>query len=67
MAETIDELKQQIIDRFAELSNEEKAIIESMVGTQELKIIAKVLGPDITNVMRLQPAPKPRKRGLGTR
>lgn len=70
MAETVDQLKQEIVDRYAELSNEEKAVIESMAGTQELRVLGKVLGPElsgIANFAAMKPAPKPRKRGLGTR
>jgi len=70
MAETVDQLKQEIIDRYAKLSDEEKLVIESMVGTQELRVLGKVLGPElsgIANFAAMKPAPKPRKRGLGTR
>jgi len=70
MAETVDQLKQEIVDRYAELSNEEKAVIESMAGTQELRVLGKVLGPElsgIANMGAVKPVAKPRKRGLGTR
>ena len=70
MAETIEELKQEMVDRYAELSDEEKDIIGSMVGTQELRVLGKVLGPEISNIADLSAIKvtgKPRKRGLGTR
>lgn len=41
-----------------------------MVGTQELRVLGKVLGPEISNVANLsalKTTVKPRKRGLGTR
>ena len=70
MAETVDQLKQEIVDRYAELSNEEKTVIESMAGTQELRVLGNVLGPElsgIANMAAVKPVAKPRKRGLGTR
>jgi len=70
MAETIEELKQDIIDRFAALSDEDKDTLTSMVGTQEFRILGKVLGPEISRIANLadiNPAAKPRKRGLATR
>jgi len=70
MADTVEQLKQEIIDRYATLSNDEKDVISSMVGTQELRVIGKVLGPEIAGIANfgaMQPAPKPRKRGLATR
>ena len=35
MAETVEELKQEMVDRYNNLSNDEKDIIGSMVGTEE--------------------------------
>ena len=70
MAETVEELKQEIADRYNKLSNDEKDIIGSMVGTQELRVLGKVLGPEISNIAdlnALKVTGKPKKRGLGTR
>jgi hypothetical protein len=70
MAETVEELKQEMVDRYAALSNDEKDVIGSMVGTQELRVLGKVLGPEISNIANLsalKTTAKPRKRGLGTR
>jgi hypothetical protein len=70
MAETVEELKQEMVDRYDALSNDEKDVIGSMVGTQELRVLGKVLGPEISNVANLsalKTTVKPRKRGLGTR
>lgn len=70
MAETVEELKQEIVDRYDALSNDEKDVIGSMVGTQELRVLGKVLGPEISNIANLsalKTTVKPRKRGLGTR
>ena len=70
MAETVEELKQEIADRYNNLSNDEKNIIGSMVGTQELRVLGKVLGPEISNIADLNAIKvtgKPKKRGLGTR
>ena len=70
MAETVEELKQEIIDRFSALSDEDKDTLTSMIGTQEFRILGKVLGPEISRIANLsgiKPAAKPRKRGLATR
>ncbi len=70
MAETVEELKQEMVDRYDALSNDEKDVIGSMVGTQELRVLGKVLGPEISNIANLgalKTVAKPRKRGLGTR
>ena len=70
MAETVEELKQEIVDRFAALSDEDKDMLTSMIGTQEFRILGKVLGPEISRIANLsgiKPAAKPRKRGLATR
>ena len=70
MAETVEELKQDIIDRFAALSDDDKDTLTSMVGTQEFRILGKVLGPEISRIANLadiKPTRKPRKRGLATR
>lgn len=70
MAETVEELKQEIVDRFAALSDEDKDTLTSMIGTQEFRILGKVLGPEISRIANLsgiKPAVKPRKRGLATR
>jgi len=70
MAETVEELKQEIVDRYVALSDEEKDVIGSMVGTQELRVLGKLLGPElrgIANLKDLKVVGKPKKRGLGTR
>ena len=70
MAETVDELKQDIIDRFAALSDDDKDTLTSMIGTQEFRVLGKVLGPElsrIANFTAISPAAKPKKRGLATR
>jgi len=70
MAETVEELKQEIVDRYVALSNDEKDVIGSMVGTQEMRVLGKVLGPElrgIANFKDLKVVGKPKKRGLATR
>jgi|TARA_R100001460_G_scaffold60201_1_gene100220 hypothetical protein len=70
MAETVEELKQEMVDRYNNLSNDEKDIIGSMVGTEELRVLGKVLGPEISRIADLsaiKTTTRPRKRGLGTR
>ena len=70
MAETVEELKQEIVDRYVALSNDEKDVIGSMVGTQEMRVLGKVLGPElrgIANIKDLKVVGKPKKRGLATR
>ena len=53
MAETVEELKQDIIDRFAALSDEDKDTLTSMIGTQEFRILGKVLRPEISRISNL--------------
>ena len=70
MAETVEELKQEMADRYNNLSNDEKDIIGSMVGTEELRVLGKVLGPELSRMVdfsALKVTGKPKKRGLGTR
>ncbi len=70
MAETVDELKQDIIDRFAALSDDDKDTLTSMIGTQEFRVLGKILGPElsgIANFTAIKTAVKPKKRGLATR
>ena len=70
MAETVDELKQDIVDRFAALSDDDKDTLVSMIGTQEFRVLGKVLGPElsrIANFAAIEPAAKPRRRGLASR
>ena len=70
MAETVEELKQEMIDRYNNLSNDEKDIRGSMVrasGTEELRVLGKVLGPEISRIADLsaiKTTTRPRKRGL---
>ena len=70
MAETVDELKQDIIDRFTTLSDDDKDTLTSMIGTQEFRVLGKILGPELSgidNFTAMKPAVKPKKRGLATR
>lgn len=70
MAETVEELKVEIVDRYAALSDDEKNVISGMIGTQELRVIGKILGPEISNIAnlsQLKTVVKPKKRGLATR
>lgn len=70
MAETVEELKVEIVDRYAALSDDEKNVISGMIGTQELRVIGKILGPEISNIAnlsQLKTVAKPKKRGLATR
>jgi hypothetical protein len=70
MAETVDELKQDIIDRFVALSDDDKDTLTSMIGTQEFRVLGKVLGPElsgIANFSSITPGVKPKRRGLATR
>ena len=53
MAETVEELKQEMADRYSNLSNDEKDIIGSMVGTEELRVLGKVLGPEISRIYKV--------------
>lgn len=70
MAETVEELKQDIIDRFAALSDNDKDTLTGMIGTQEFRVLGKVLGPELSSVANfssIKAAPKSKRRGLATR
>lgn len=65
----MEEFFNQIRDRYLSLSDEEKDIIRGMTGTEEGRILAKVLGPELMSQIRLRKpsAPVTKKRGLAAR
>ena len=63
----MDELLALIRERYMSLYEEEKDDIRRM-GTQEGRVLAKLLGPDLMQQIRLKPPQgDSRKRGLATR
>jgi len=65
---TMDELLALIRERYMSLSEEEKDDIRRLMGTQEGRVLAKLLGPDLMQQIRLRPPQgASRKRGLAAR
>ena len=56
-----------IRERYMSLSEEEKDDIRRLMGTQEGRVLAKLLGPDLMQQIRLKPLGASRKRGLAAR
>lgn len=58
-----------IRQRFRSLEEDEKDIIRRLVGTEEFRVLKKVLGEELfTNITFKQPTrTQIKKRGLGTR
>jgi hypothetical protein len=64
----MDELLALIRERYMSLSEEEKDDIRRLMGTQEGRVLAKLLGSDLMQQIRLkQPQGTSRKRGLAAR
>ena len=70
MANTVEELQTEIASRYASLTDEERDTLRALIGTPELRVLGKVLGPQIANVIdvgRMRPAPRVQRRGLASR
>tara|TARA_R100001591_G_scaffold17452_2_gene23698 strand:- start:571 stop:765 length:195 start_codon:yes stop_codon:yes gene_type:complete len=64
----MEELLALIRERYMSLSEEEKDDIRRLMGTQEGRVLAKLLGPDLMSQIRLKaPQGASRKRGLAAR
>lgn len=70
MAETVEQLQTEIAERYAALSEEETTTLRGLIGSEELRVLGRVLGPQITSIIdisKIKPAPRTKKRGLATR
>lgn len=65
----MEEFFNQIRERYMALSEEEKDSIRAMAGTEQGRILSKVLGPELMAQIRLRrPASAvQQRRGLATR
>ena len=70
MAETVQQLQAEIAERYAALSEDDRITLRGLIGSEELRVLGRVLGPQIRNIIdvsNIKPTPRPKKRGLGTR
>jgi|TARA_R100001460_G_scaffold11870_1_gene27521 hypothetical protein len=70
MAETVEQLQTEIAERYTALSEDDMITLRGLIGTEELRVLGRVLGPQIANIIdvgNIKPAPRTKKRGLGTR
>jgi|TARA_B100000085_G_C18280273_1_gene405922 hypothetical protein len=65
----MEEFFNQLKERYLALSEEEKDVIRSLMGTEQGRVLLKILGPEIASQINLRrPAqPAPQRRGLGMR
>ena len=70
MAETVEELQIEIAERYAALSDEDRITLRGLIGTEELRVLGRVLGPTISNIIdvsSIKPAPRTKRGGLASR
>ena len=65
----MEEFFNQLRERYLALPEEEKDVIRSLMGTEQGRVLGKILGPEISSQINLRsPAqPAPQRRGLGMR
>ena len=64
----MEELFNQIKERYLALSEDDKIVIRSLMGTEQGRVLAKVLGADLVSQINLRkPTSSVKKRGLATR
>jgi|DEB0MinimDraft_10_1074344.scaffolds.fasta_scaffold123518_2 hypothetical protein len=65
----MEEFFNQIRERYIALSDEEKDTIRAMAGTEQGRVLSKVLGPELMSQIRLRrPTTQvQQRRGLATR
>ena len=65
----LDDYKMMMAERYANLNDDEKESISSILGTSAGNSLAKLFGPEMENVISVEPMKKPmvKKRGLATR
>jgi len=70
MATTIEELQTEIAERYGNLSQNDIDILRKLIGTDELRILGRVLGPEIASIIdvsKIKPMIQTKKRGLASR
>lgn len=64
----LEEYQEQVKTRYEDLTDDEKDIIKSFIGTPASRVIGKIVGPELSGLVTLgSPTRIPRKRGLATR
>ena len=65
----MEEFFNQLRERYLALSEEEKDVIRSLMGTEQGIVLSKILGPEISGQINLRRPEQvvPQRRGLGTR
>ena len=65
----LEDYKVMMAERYANLNDDEKESISSILGTAAGNSLAKLFGPEMQNVISVEPMKKPmvKKRGLATR
>ena len=64
----MEEFFNQLRERYLALPEEEKDVIRSLMGTEQGRVLAKVLGADLVSQINLRkPTGSVKKRGLATR
>ena len=65
----MEEFFNQLRERYLALPEEEKDVIRSLMGTEQGRVLGKILGPEISSQINLRRPEQvvPQRRGLGTR
>jgi len=63
----LDMYKQQVMANYAELPDEEKEVLRGLKQSEVGMILAKVLGPEMQQMMATLADPQPQRMGLGAR
>ena len=65
----MEEFFNQLRERYLALPEEEKDVIRSLMGTEQGRVLAKILGPEVAGQINLRRTaqPAPQRRGLGMR
>jgi len=65
----MEEFFNQLRERYLALPEEEKDVIRSLMGTEQGRVLGKILGPEIAGQINLRRPEQvvPQRRGLGTR
>lgn len=65
----LEDYKVMMAERYANLNDDEKQSISSIIGTSAGNSLTKLFGPEMQDVISVEPMKKPmvKKRGLATR
>ena len=65
----MEEFFNQLRERYLALPEEEKDVIRSLMGTEQGRVLAKILGPEVAGQINLRRLAEPvqQRRGLGMR